>query len=584
MKSYDSHIRIRLGFCTLGFLLAFAVLSFRAWQLQLVSDNRIAQLEQKQLDHHSVLSSQRGTIFDTFGRELAVSLKAPSIFLDPTQVRNPKEVSKKLSRILRKPEQAIEKQVKKKSRRFIWVKRQTDPRVVEQIQSLNLSGVFTTDEWTRMYPQRELGAQILGAVGIDGQGLEGIERFYDDFLRGQTLVIRTQKDARGRSIFSYERSIFHPGRGADLFLTIDSRIQHVTETELAKAAEMSSAKSAMAVVMDPQDGKILAMANYPPTNSNRMDQRAPSFLRNRPVQEVFEPGSTFKIFTLAAALESNVISPEQIFLCKKGSLTFGRKIIRNTIEKVWLDPRGILKFSNNVGVARIGLDLGPERFYRAINRFGFHAKTGIDFPAEARGLLSDSETWQPIDLANIAFGQGIGVTAIQMLSSMSMIANGGYSVRPYLVKRATFSNGEQIDFQPRFRPSRVFSPRTANLITNWMEAVVEPDGTGHFAAIEGYRVAGKTGTAQVFDPEAKTYSRDQIISSFMGFAPVSRPRLAGIFIFEKPKSEAQGGALAAPVFQKVISRALIYLGISRDRKSTFKPDPLLLSKAKVDPT
>jgi len=566
MRHHDRPVRVRLGICLIIFISGFAALMVRAWQLQLIADRRIARLHEQQLDRQIKLTPQRGVIYDAKGIQLAVGLRIPSIFADPSKTKLSNSEVRRLASILQLSLRQLQEKLKNHEKRFVWLKRHVDPVSKEKVEALKIHGIYATYEWSRFYPQRELAAQVIGFIGTDGVGLEGIERFYDRFLQSESLVMHTLQDAKGRPIYSGNPPVLEPEQGASLYLTLDSTIQHFVEKELREAAENSGSKAAMGVVMDPTDGRILAMASYPFVNPNRLDQSTSSVWRNRPVEEIFEPGSTFKVFTLAAALEAQVLSPTQNFLCRKGSLTLNGKTISNVVEKTWLTADGILKFSNNVCAARIGLALGRERIADAIFKFGFLERTGIDFPSEAKGLLTKSETWRPIELANISFGQGIGVTAIQMVSALSAIANGGHAVTPYLVERGVFPIGKEIPFQRGFQKIRIFTPRTAKLLGKWMEGVTGPDGSGFAGAIPGYRVAGKTGTAQIVEPTSGKYSNHRVMSSFMGFAPASDPRLAAIFVFREPQHADYGGVLAAPVFSRVISESLTYLGVPPDQK------------------
>lgn len=575
MKYRDRPVRVRLGICLVAFFAGFAALGVRIWQLQLVSDLRVERLQESQAGRQITLSSQRGSIYDAKGRELAVSLKVPSIFADPKTAALSRKAAQKLSFLLGIPLNPIERKIRNSNRHFVWLKRQVDPVVGKRVEELGLPGIGVTMEWTRLYPAREMGAQVVGVVGTDGEGLEGVERFYDAFLRSRPLTIRVSRDRKGRPIYTGDAVLREPERGASLHLTLDTRIQHLVENELFQTARASGSKVAMGVVIDPMDGRILAMASYPPVNPNRLDHTAPGEWRNRSVEEVFEPGSTFKVFTLAAALEAGTLRPKQIFNCRKGSLVVSGKVIRNTHDHAWLDPEGVMKFSNNIGAARIGLALGRDRFAQTIARLGFGRRTGIDFPGEERGLLLKPENWRALETANVSFGQGISVTAVQLVAALASVANGGFSVHPRIVERAVMANGQDVEFSRRYEPTRILSPETVRLLHRWMEAVTEQGGTGAAAAMPEYTVAGKTGTAQVVDPATKTYSDKLVTSSFMGYSPASDPRLAAIFVFREPRRADYGGTLAAPVFRRVISAALAYLSIPPDKPAGKGTSPVL---------
>ncbi|MFH1263730.1 MAG: penicillin-binding transpeptidase domain-containing protein [Pseudomonadota bacterium] len=580
MTHRDRPIRVRLGACLVVFMILFVALALRVWQLQLISDRRVVQLQKRQDDHEVTLSSQRGSILDARGRELAVSLWVPSIYADPSETGLSRKDRRNLGNLLHVSPDRIAAKLKDRNKYFVWLKRQVDPAIGKKVEKLNLPGIGVTNEWARLYPGRELAAQVVGVVGTDGDGLEGIERFYDHFLRARPLTIRAERDRKGRSIFTQEEAWREPERGASLYLTIDTTIQNLTEKELFEAARTSGSKEAMAVVLDPNDGRVVAMASYPPVNPNRLDRANPSEWRNRPVEEVFEPGSTFKIFTLAAALEAGTLNPTQGINCQKGSLVISGKVIHNTHDHPWLDPRGILKYSNNIGAARIGLALGRDRLSRTINDFGFGEKTGIDSPAEERGLLLKPAQWREMETATVSFGQGIGVTAIQLVTAMASIANGGFSIHPRIVDRAVLSDGTEAPFERKFQPARVLRPETVRFLREWMESVTEKDGTGASAAMADYTVAGKTGTAQMLDPATGKYSNRLVTSSFMGFAPTTHPKLAAIFVFRAPRHADYGGTLAGPVFRRVISASLAYFGAAPDKP--FEKSARLVLEAKEE--
>jgi cell division protein FtsI (penicillin-binding protein 3) len=561
----DRTVKLKIRACLLLFLCGFSFLGVRAFSLQLVGDKRVGRLETAQADRRIVLSPARGTIFDSTGKPLAVDLQLPSIFADPALVKDEFGTARKLSKVLHLSPKEILSKIKAKKKRFVWLARKTTPTVKKQIESLDLPGIRVVEEAARIYPERHLASQVLGVVGVDGEGLEGIERYYDKFLRTKNLVVQAQKDAKGRSIFSVETELVEPAAGANLHLTIDSVIQHMTETELVAAAREKGAKHAMAVVMDPESGNILAMASYPPLNPNRLDKADHEDFRNRPVEELFEPGSTFKVFSLAAALESGWLNPNRSFLCKKGSVKLNGKVIRTHEEHDWLTPKGILKFSDNIGSSQVALSIGKKKLYDGLRIFGFGLPTGVDFPGEVSGAFKKPDGWKDIDLANVSFGQGVGVTGVQLVSALSMIANGGYPVVPHIVSKAVFPDGHELSMRQPRASSPTISGRTVSLLTEWMESVTDTDGTGAMARIEGYRVAGKTGTAQKIDPDTRTYSTRKVISSFLGFAPASNPKLAALFLFDEPAKADYGGQLAAPVFRTVIEGALNYLGVPPDR-------------------
>jgi cell division protein FtsI (penicillin-binding protein 3) len=506
----------------------------------------------------------------------------PSVFADPQKIQDPVRFARKVSALLNIPARDVLSKIRDRTKRSVRIAQKVNPALGPEIKRLGLEGLWILEEGMRLYPGRELASQVVGSVGSEGEGRGGLERYYDRFLRSRKLVVKTGRDRLGRAIFSDDTLVLEPEPGADLYLTLDSVIQHLVERELNDAARESRSASAMAVVMDPSDGRVLAMASYPPVNSNRVERLDIANMKNRPVEELYEPGSTFKLFSLAAALETPGFSVDRRVQCTKGSLRVNGKTIRSHTPHEWLTPREILKFSDNIGTARIALQIGAENIRAVLKRFGFDNQTGIEFPSEPNGLLAPASKWRDVDLANISFGQGVGVTAIQLVTAISMIANGGMSVRPYLFRKARFADGKELGTQLAIPQTRVISERTAKTMRAWMEAVTEPDGTGTLAKIPGYRTAGKTGTSQKPDPATRGYSEKRVVSSFGGFVPASNPKLAAIFVFDDPAKGDFGSQLAAPVFRRALEATLSYLNIPPDEGNVaraelpkFEPAPIV---------
>ncbi|HMR24521.1 MAG TPA: penicillin-binding transpeptidase domain-containing protein [Oligoflexia bacterium] len=545
------------------FMLSFMSLVVRSVQLHLFADERIANMG-KQNNRTIHLATKRGTILDRKGRTMALSLKVPSYFVDP-HVFKPKQAQiEQLASLFNISSRKLLNRVKSGSRRFAWVNRFANPQIEEKVKALNIEGLHYVSEWKRFYPDKELAGQVLGFVGYEGKGLEGIERYYNDQLVQEERSIQTKKDGKGRTIYSEVAAVRTKKRSTHLNLSLDANLQYILEEKLAIGAEETKSESAVGVMMDPYSGEILAMASYPEVNPNQYSQYPMQHWRNRAVQEIFEPGSTFKIFTMAAALEKKALKPDQIFHCEEGSLNFGSKAIRNSIQKTWLDPEGILKYSNNVGSARIGLDLGAHNLYKAIVNYGFGQKTGLDFPGELKGLLSQYKSWQPMDVANISFGQGLGVTAVQMTAAAASFANGGYAVQPSMLQRSK----EEVTLSK----TKIVSDKTLEFIHKWMFAVTQKGGTGYRARVEGFNVAGKTGSAQIIDRTTGSYSNSDLFSSFIGFAPLEKPKYVLFIGYKKPKQYRHGGELAAPIFSAVMAESLQYAGIKpsiQEKEQTF---------------
>jgi cell division protein FtsI (penicillin-binding protein 3) len=569
MRKIVNPYKYRIRVCFVTFFFFFSCLFLRAFYLQVIPDAKLKRVKDKQESGNLTLTSPRGTIYDRFGRALAVSIELPSVFVDPSIAELSKKDVKKVAEILRLPASVIKNKIKNKEKKFVWLKRKISPESAEKIKQLSLRSIGVVNEWDRFYPDRESASQIIGVVGGEGEGKEGIEKFYDDFLYSTPTILKIKKDAKGR-IIDVDRELKQQGRqGVDLYLTIDSTIQYLLEKEMIAAAIKNKVKQAMGMIFDPNTGEILAASSYPQANPNKLEAGNDILsLRNLNVLDVFEPGSIFKIFILVGALENKTIRATDVFDCRDGSLQIGRKKIVNPVEKQWLDPRGILKYSNNVGMARIGMKMGKDKVVDTLEKFGFGKKTGIDFPGEGPGIFQKNGQWQDMRLANIAYGQGIAVTPIQLVEALSIIANGGYRVQPYLVDHVDLGMKQILSFKKESGFKRqAFSKKTIDTVRSWMEAVTENDGTGYRAKIPGYRVAGKTGTAQIYDQETKEYSHDELVASFFGFAPASDPKLAALIIYRQPQTSQHGGEISAPVFKNVMQQVLYYMDIPQDEKN-----------------
>jgi cell division protein FtsI (penicillin-binding protein 3) len=584
VRKIENPYKYRIRICFIVFLFLFSSLFVRAFYLQVIPNARIKKMKEIQEVGTFSLSSPRGTIYDRNGRALAISIELPSVFVDPSITTITKDQIKKIAAILKMSPDILKQKIKNKDKKFVWIKRKIQKDRGEKIKQMSIYGIGVVNEWDRFYPDREMGSQIIGVVGTDSEGLEGIEKYYDDFLFSTPTVTKMAKDAKGRVINVGSKLSKQGKEGVDVYLTIDSTIQYLLERELVSSAVHNDVKQAMGVIWDPNNGEILAMSSYPQSNPNRIERGDDvQSLRNLNVLDVFEPGSTMKIFIMAGALEDSVVKTTDIFDCREGSLKIGSKEIVNPIKKEWLDPKGILKYSNNVGIARIGMKMGKNRVIKTLEKFGFGSKTGIDFPGEGPGMFQKEAKWHDMRLANISYGQGMAVTPIQLVRALSIIANGGYSIQPYLVQKIDMGLNEQVNYKKdSVLKHPVFSKKTIDQIRSWMEAVTETDGSGFRAKVPGYRVAGKTGTAQIYDQETKEYSHDELVASFMGFAPASNPKVAGIIIYRQPENMKYGGEIAAPVFRKVMEQSMRYLDIPQDEKK--KPEaPVVAKKEKTKP-
>ena len=562
MKDKREWIRVRISIIAAIFLVGFGIIFLRAFQLQIVKKEHLEKRARLQYLKTIRINSKRGVIYDRNLKELAVSVEVPSIYAQPQRIKEPREVAGRLAKLLAVDRHSILKNIGS-SKRFVWVKRQvllTDEKK-EEIRRLTSSGIGMIKESRRFYPKGELAANLIGFAGIDSEGLEGVELYYDRYLKGSSMLIRTEKDAAGRTLLFEDISA--RAEGMDVVLTIDGTIQYIVEKALKRAVEKAEAKAGVAIVMDPYTGEILAMANVPSFDPNNFTRYSPSYWRNRAITDAFEPGSIMKTFLLAAVLEEGLAERNDIFYCENGRYAVANTVFHDTKKYGWLSLKNIIKYSSNIGAIKLAERLGKERFYRYLKAFGFGDKTGVELPGEATGLVRSPQRWSAITLDTMAFGQGLSTTAIQLVNAVSAIANGGFLMKPLIVKYIRNHEGQIVK---RFDPvvvRRVISEETARKVTNILISVTEKGGTGELAALGmgGIKVAGKTGTAQKPDLEKGGYADGKYIASFLGFVPARKPHLAIIIAIDEPKKGFSGGEVAAPVFREVAKQALLYLGV-----------------------
>lgn len=562
--------RVRIIILSCLFACCFLAVTGRSFYLQVLQHDQLVKLAERQ--HHRTIPiiPARGGIFDREGAPLAVSLDMDSLYAEPRRIENPAATAAALAPVIKIPQQELQKKLDS-DRGFTWLARQLPPETVTQVKQLKLAGIGFVKESKRFYPNFEIASHVLGFTGLDPEGLEGIERRYDSTILGKTGYLLTERDALGRDVSIKNAVVQDASPGKNLYLTLDKNIQYFTEKELAKAVTGSGAKGGMALVMDPWTGKILAMANYPTFNPNSFRQYPTLNLRNRCVADSFEPGSTFKIFLMSAAVEEKIIRPQDGINCENGRYSFGGRIIRDDHPHGLVSVAEVLKYSSNIGSAKIGLKLGDDRLYRYLKAFGFGDKSGIDLPGETSGGLRPVNRWYGSDLATISFGQGVSASAIQLATAVSAVANGGLLMKPYLVERITDVTGQELQHIEPQTVRRVISAQTAATITQMMEGVVQKGGTGTNAAVEGVRVAGKTGTAQKVDPISKGYSATKRTASFIGFVPADKPLLTVLVVIDEPATSPYGGVVAAPAFREIAFNSLCYLKASGVGKACSLP-------------
>jgi cell division protein FtsI (penicillin-binding protein 3) len=550
--------------------LGFMVVALRLVYLQVFQHAELTVRAERQQERIIKIEPKRGTIYDRLGRELAVSLDVDSVYGVPAEIDNPRALAGRLSRILRENPHALEKRLAS-DKQFVWLSRKVEPGRAEQVRALGAKEIGIRIEAKRFYPKKTLAGPLLGFTGIDNEGLEGVERAYDKALRGVSGWVLAEKDAVGRTVFpggpGFQYQLPKPGH--DIVLTIDEVIQHIADKELDTALISAKAKGGVCIVMNPQTAEVLALSvrtglhGGRPFNPNEPQRSQPGEWRNRAVTDAFEPGSIFKPFLAAAALEERVVHPLERFDCSAGKIQVADRVISDAHKNGVLTFTEVIAESSNVGTIKVALRLGKERFARYISAFGFGRKTGVDVPGEIPGLVKDYRLWSGVSIGSIAIGQEIGVTPLQMATAYCALANGGTLLKPYIVSEVIDrSGGEGRKFHPQ-TVGRAISEETCIKVNTIMRRVVEA-GTGQRAKPAGYTAAGKTGTAQKIDQKTGSYSKKDYVSSFIGFAPTTSPRLVILVMIDTPEGVIWGGSVAAPVFKAVAEQGLAYLQVQPD--------------------
>jgi cell division protein FtsI (penicillin-binding protein 3) len=562
---WNGTVRRRIRF--LAVLLPFLLLlpAARAFHLQIYEREDLSRKADRQSRIVEKVNPRRGAIVDRNGQPLAISVPVPSIYARREMVLDKRSATKKLSRILDMDARTLYSRLSKGSG-FVWLKRMVEPSVAQRVVTMEVEGIGLRTESRRYYPNTDLAGSVLGFVGTD-MGLEGLENSLEEHLRGGDGTRILNLDAWGKKMSAASPDERPPEVGSTVQLTLDRNIQFFVEQSLREGSIRVGAKGGAAIILESLTGRILAMASYPGFNPNNFRDFRQSTYRNKAVNFVYEPGSTFKVITIAAALEEGIFDEMDILFCNNGRFKMADVVINDHVPHGWLTLMGIIRKSSNIGASKVGLKLGRDNLGKYVRAFGFGRKTGILLPGEGMGILRDDGVWTQVDLANISFGQGLGVTPIQMVNAVNAVATGGELLRPYLVERITAPSGEVV---LQTRPGvhgRVVSKDTARKVMRMMEAVTEPGGSGLNAAITGYRVAGKTGTAQKFELKKKTYSSEKFIASFTGFAPSRDPAITAIVMVDEPKESIYGGAVAAPIWRDMVGKTLKYLNVT-----PFKPE------------
>ncbi len=552
------HIRRRIE-AVAGLLgLGIALLAIRAVDLQWLQADELAAKAEKQRYRQYTALAPRGNITDARGRILAESVEVPSIAAMADEV--PEGEIPRLAGALGISPSRLSARLKGR-KGFVWLARQVTPATAEKVMALNIPGIRRETEWRRYHPLGPETGHLLGFVGIDGHGLEGIERAFDRQLAGEPGIRQVRRDARGHSLPGGVW-LREPTPGRSLKLTIDATIQSIAYAALADGIRRQQARGGSVVVLRPEDGAVLAMVSWPGFNPNDFRSFQPSEWRNRAITDVFEPGSTLKPFTVAAALKSGHWQPDSRIFCENGAMQVADHVIHDDHAEGWLDLTGLLAKSSNIGAAKLALDIGVQPLYTMLRDVGFGQRTRIGLSGESPGIVLPAERWGPVETANIAFGQGIAVTPLQLATAFSVLANDGVLIRPRIIDDAPTANARQ---------RRVLPASIARQVRRMLEYATSPDGTGHKAVPAGYRVAGKTGTAQKPDRYG-SYNSDRFTAVFAGMAPADRPRLVIAVVVDEPQKSIYGGQVAAPIFRNIAANALPYLGIPATSESPASED------------
>jgi cell division protein FtsI (penicillin-binding protein 3) len=565
----ENRVQLRLLIVAGCMALWMAAVFGRLGTLQFIEHSYYLGRAHRQQQRTVEITPKRGAIFDRNMHPLAMSTEVESAYAIPTELAdNRDQAARLLSGIVQIPRDVLASKFNS-GNTFVWVSRKLPPEKSDAIKELNLKGIYTMKENERFYPNRDLAAHVLGFVNLDEKGISGLEFQLDKDVRGTGDRILVMADARQRW-FDGEQA--KRDEGANVVLTLDTKIQYIAERELQAAIARTHASAGTVIIQNPDTGEILALANWPKFNPNSPGDAKPETRMNPAVSGIYEPGSTFKLITLSAALDQNITRPNEVFDCENGAVTLSGHKIHDHKKFGMLAVSDILAQSSDVGSIKIALRLGSPKFYEYIRAFGFGQKTGIELPWESRGMLGPLDTWSGISIGTISMGQEIGVTPIQLVTAVSAIANGGNLHRPYLISE--IRKGEQLLYSgdaARPDPRQVLRPETAATVRKLMEGVIlSPHGTGPRARLDGWTAAGKTGTAQKIDPETKRYSPSQYIASFTGFAPINNPVVTILVSLDSPVGEHEGGQVAAPVFKRIAEQVLPYLDVPQDVPVTAK--------------
>lgn len=547
----------------------FSAIVARLYYIQIVRHEKYSDYSKNQYLQKVRFNPTRGKIMDRNLTPLAISVPMKSLFASPHKVRDKRMTARLLARELEMDESAVFQKLAEK-KNFVWIKRKILPSQFESLNRQKIAGISFLTEDKRFYPQKSLAAKLVGFSGMDNQGLAGLEYYYDPVLLGEPEILLAKKDALGKT-YGFAGG-HNPYRSLEMVVTIDSNLQHIAEKVVRKRFEKYQARAALAIIMDVKTGGILAIAEQPEFNPNDFSSYPTSSFKSLSVTQSYEPGSTFKIFLAAAALDSGTALPDDEFYCENGAYKIGDKWIHEANRRRFdnLTFTEIISKSSNIGAIKIAEKIGEKNFYNYIRRFGFGAKTGLDLPGEVSGLVRHYKKWSALSLPSISFGQEINVTPIQLASALSVIGNGGEYVKPHLLKRITRNGVTVKEYRPPAR-RRIISEYSARQTIKMMEVAVK-SGTGKLAYAKGYDIAGKTGTAQKFDRKEKRYSSERYLASFLALFPAGDPVLAIVVMLDEPGGPASGGRMAGPMAKEIIIASADYLGMPSKTDMVYEVD------------
>lgn len=552
----------RLYLVFLFFILSLSFLLARLIYIQIFKSPLFRTFASAQHRVFTEIQPQRGIIFDRNFREIAVNAISYSIFAT-NKVTDVEKIAAEVAPLLNLEKESVASKLNL-HKSFVWLKRRVTPEISVKIRDLNISGIEQVREYKRFYPNGPLASHVLGFTDVDNKGLEGVELYCDSYLSGIKGWRLAQRDARRQELICWGYKSILPTDGYNLVLTIDSVIQNIAESQLRKAARKYKATSATAIVMEPKSGEILALCNYPDYNINNFSDYEANVHKNLAVTDIFEPGSSFKFVTAAAALEENQVTLEEEFFCENGKYRIGRRVLHDFRPYGKLSFKEIIEHSSNIGTVKVAQLLGKKILFRYIQEFGFGSLTGIDLPGEVRGIVRPPDKWSKISITSVPMGQEIAVTPIQLIQAISCVANDGTLIRPKILKFVQRKDGKIIKSFPTLKVRRVISVDAAHKLKQILTGVVE-NGTGKRAKVPGYKTAGKTGTAQKARPEGGYY-KHKYFSSFVGFVPAQEPVISVLVVLNEPHGEHFGSTVCAPVFRKIATETLKYLKMSNETK------------------